>query len=138
MENEIYIVKTDLIKCCEKITGVGKPYFDENFLKDLNKVIKQTPIFKEKYIPREIIGTILNIAFKYTQYSADDYDEIVNEVETLPSIRFIKTYNKETVYREDVIMFLTEILEREYCSTNDSAYETIIKTINSVPVLKLE
>ena len=133
MENEIYILKTDLVRCCEKIAE-----FDEDFLNDLNKIIEQAPIFKEEYVHRDILWPILDIAFGYTQHSGNDYEEIRMEIETLPSVRFVKSYKKEAVYKEDVITFLTELLEREYCSTNDSAYETIIKTINSVPVLKLE
>ena len=133
MNDGIYILKTDLVQCCEKIAD-----FDEDFLNDLNKIIEQAPIFREKYVHRDILWPILDIAFEYTQHSGDDYDEIANEIDTLPSVRFVKSYEKEAVYREDVITFLTELLEREYCSTNDPAYEAMIKTINSVPVLKLE
>ena len=133
MENEIYILKTDLVRCCEKIAE-----FDEDFLNDLNKIIEQPPIFKEEYVHRDIISPILDVAFEYTQFSDDDYDEIADKIETLPSVRFVKCYEKEAVYREDVISFLTELLEREYCSAGDPTYEAIINTINSVPVLKLE
>ena len=133
MNDGIYILKTDLVQCCEKIAD-----FDEDFLNDLNKIIEQAPIFREKYVHRDILWPILDVAFEYTQHSGDDYDEISNEIDTLPSVRFVKSYEKEAVYREDVIAFLTELLEREYCSTNDPAYEAMIKTINSVPVLKLE
>ena len=133
MENEIYILKTDLVRCCEKIAE-----FDEDFLNDLNKIIEQAPIFKEEYVHRDIISPILDVAFEYTQFSDDDYDEIADKIETLPSVRFVKCYEKEAVYREDVISFLTELLEREYCSADDPTYEAIISTINSVPVLKLE
>ena len=133
MNDGIYILKTDLVQCCEKIAD-----FDEDFLNDLNKIIEQAPIFREEYVHRDILWSILDIAFEYTQHSGDDYDEIANEIDTLPSVRFVKSYEKEAVYREYVITFLTELLEREYCSTNDPAYEAMIKTINSVPVLKLE
>ena len=133
MNDGIYILKTDLVQCCEKIAD-----FDEDFLNDLNKIIEQAPIFREEYVHRDILWPILDIAFEYTQHSGDDYDEIANEIDTLPSVRFVKSYEKEAVYREDIIAFLTELLEREYCSTNDPAYEAMIKTINSVPVLKLE
>ena len=138
MENEIYILKTDLIKCCKKIAGVGEAYFDEDFLNDLNKIINQASVFKEEYVHRDIIGSILDVVFEYTQHSGDDYDDIADEIEALPSVRFVKSYDKETVYREDVISFITELLEREYCSIGDPAYEAIINTINSVPILKLE
>ena len=133
MKNNIYVLKADLVKCCKKIAE-----FDEDFLNDLNKIIEQAPIFKEEYVHRDIISPILDVAFEYTQFSDDDYDEIADKIETLPSVRFVKSYEKEAVYREDVIAFLIELLEREYCSTNDPAYEAMIKTINSVPVLKLE
>lgn len=138
MHDEIFILKNDLIKCCEKIAGVGDSYYDEDFLNELNKIIKQAPVFREEYIHRDIIGPILDIAFEYTQHSGDEYDEIADEIETLPSVRFVNSFDKETVYRDDVIEFLTELLEREYCSTNDTAYDKIISTIKSVPILKLE
>ena len=133
MKNDIYVLKADLVKCCKKIAE-----FDEDFLNDLNKIIEQAPIFKEEYVHRDIISPILDVAFEYTQFSDDDYDEIADKIETLPSVRFVKCYEKEAVYREDVISFLTELLEREYCSAVDPTYEAIINTINSVPVLKLE
>lgn len=133
MKNDIYILKTDLVKCCKEIAE-----FDEDFLNDINKIVEQAPIFKEEYVHRDILWAILDVAFDYTQHSGKDYDEIADKIETLPSVRFVKSYEKEAVYREDVISFLTELLEREYGSTDDPAYEAIINTINSVPVLKLE
>ena len=41
MENEIYILKTDLVRCCEKIAGIGEDCFDEDFVASdgINRVI---------------------------------------------------------------------------------------------------
>ena len=55
MKNDIYVLKADLVKCCKKIAE-----FDEDFLNDLNKIIEQTPIFKEEYVHRDIISPILD------------------------------------------------------------------------------
>ena len=103
MSDEIYILKDDLVKYCEKIAGVGESYFDEDFLNELNKIIEQVPVFKEKYVNRDIIDLILDVAFEYTDHFGDEYDEIADNLKTFPCVRFVNAYEKEIVYREDII-----------------------------------
>lgn len=138
MSDEIYILKDDLVKYCEKIAGVGESYFDKDFVNEFNKIIEQAPIFKEKYINRDIIDLILDVAFDYTDHFGDEYDEIADNLKTFPSVRFVNTYEKEMVYREDIISTFKDILDYEGITPGTPDYDEVMSIVKSVPVLKME
>lgn len=138
MSNEIYILKDNLVKYCEKIAGVGENYFDEDFLNELNKIIEQVPVFKEKYVNRDIIDLILDAAFEYTDHFGDEYDEIADNLKTFPCVRFVNAYEKEIVYREDIISTFKDILDYEGIAPGTSDYDEVMSIVKSVPVLKME
>ena len=135
MHDDIFILKDDLIKRCEKIAGVGKDYFDKEFLKDLNDIIEQEPVIKEKYIDRNTIYAILDVVSDLN----NDYDEIKDELIVIPSVRFVDSFcDKEIVSKEDIITTFKELLDYEGIAPGTPDYEEIMNTIKSVPTLKLE
>ena len=130
METQIFVLKQDII-------DLFKDKVKKKNLKCIQSLIEKTPILKNTYIDVSYAYEMLDFLDDENMLIAD-YNLVCDELEKLPTTRFIKNYDTEILLKEDVIAAFQEVYQREQIMPESPDYELIMDIINSIPVARLE
>ena len=130
IENQVYILKQDVIKFVQEKTSNAS-------FKTIKKLIDDIKIVNGDYLNVDHVYTVLD-AFYDDDELYDEFDEFMIQFNALPKVRFVKEYDKDVVYKDDVIESFMNFLEEGQIPSCAPDYDILMEVINSIPIAKLE
>ena len=137
MDQKIYILKNDLIKFFKFMPGTEVPWDDLSNFEYIKKLIDAAPLYKGKYIDRDLVYDIVQTASEEDKLDMDS-DDTFELVDTIPSVHFIDSYEQELVLREDIIAAFEKMFEEQQIMYGSPDYEFLMGIIKGIPSAKAE
>ena len=137
MDKKIYILKDDLIRFFKLMPGTDVPWDDPSNFEYIKELIDAAQLFNGKYIDRDVVYEITQTASEEDRLDMDSYDTF-ELIETIPSVRFIDSYDHELVLREDIIAAFEEMFEEQQIMYGSPDYEFLMNLIKRIPNAKSE